>query len=96
MFRKAPIIILLIGILAIWLPACSGKLSLAEQEVAELKLEIAELQEDIEMQEKECSENKIEKILDMNKMKDIIKYNFVDCKLLLDLLNFVRNYIFKK
>ena len=46
--------------------------------------------------EKECSKNKIENISDMNKMKDIIKYNFVDCKLLLDLLNFVRNNIFIK
>ena len=46
--------------------------------------------------EKECSENKIEKITDMDKMNDIIKYNYVDCKLLLDLLNFVRNNIFIK
>ena len=43
--------------------------------------------------EKECSENKIEKISNMSKMKDIIKYNYVDCRLLLDLLNFVRNNI---
>ena len=44
--------------------------------------------------EKECSENKIENISNMSKMKDIIKYNYVDCRLLLDLLNFfVRNNI---
>jgi putative phage-type endonuclease len=43
--------------------------------------------------EKECSENKIEKIRDMAKMNDIIKYNYIDCRLLLDLLSLVKKII---
>ena len=59
MFKKTLILILLTAVLIIWLSACSGRLSPAEQEVAELKLEIAELQQDIELQEEELQDHDI-------------------------------------
>jgi hypothetical protein len=59
MFRKAPIIILIICILTILLPGCSGRISQVEQEVAQLKLEITELQQDIELKEEELQDHGI-------------------------------------
>jgi hypothetical protein len=59
MFKKALIVILMIAVLVILLPACTGRLSNAEQEVAQLKLEIAELQQDIQLQEEELQDHGI-------------------------------------
>jgi len=59
MLKKALIIIFIISIPAILLQACTGGSSKAEEEVARLKLEIAELQEDIELQEEELQDHDI-------------------------------------
>jgi hypothetical protein len=73
MFKKALIIILIISILAILLTSCTAGISQAEQEVAQLKLEIAELQQDIELQEEELQDHDI-LTRNLNRLMETVYY----------------------
>ena len=59
MLRKSLIIFLSVAVIPVILSACSTRLDQAEKEVEELKLEIADLQEDIELKAEELKDHDI-------------------------------------
>lgn len=74
MFKKIHIIIFVfLIILSIIFPSCSNRLSRAEQEIEKLKLEIAGLQEEIDVQEEEISSHDV-LTRNLNKLLSTVYY----------------------